>query len=77
MDAYYYTPNVLDEVMPEHSSAFQDMTSHLGLDHTYGWWNAIEIDDIDEDSYFDILAGNLGLNSYLNASETNPISLFK
>lgn len=70
--------NVLDEVekLPEHSSAFQDMTSHLGLDHTYGWWNTIEIDDIDEDGYFDILAGNLGLNSYLNASETNPLYLY-
>ena len=43
--------------------------------YTNGWWNTIEMTDIDGDGDQDILAGNLGLNSKLKASREEPVSL--
>lgn len=40
-----------------------------------GWWNTLEIADIDDDGDLDLLAGNLGLNSKLKASPDEPVSL--
>ncbi|MEQ9438207.1 MAG: VCBS repeat-containing protein [Cyclobacteriaceae bacterium] len=42
---------------------------------TNGWWNTVEVTDIDEDGDLDILAGNLGMNSKLKASPQEPVSL--
>ena len=41
-----------------------------------GWWNFILPVDIDRDGQVDIIAGNLGLNSRLKASETEPVRLY-
>jgi hypothetical protein len=45
------------------------------LSNTHGWWNTLSVTDIDGDGDQDILAGNLGLNSKLKASEEEPVSL--
>ena len=45
------------------------------LKNTDGWWNTVEVIDIDNDGDLDILAGNLGLNSKLRASLEQPVSL--
>ena len=45
------------------------------LTGTQGWWNTVEVRDIDGDGDRDILAGNLGLNSKLKASADEPVSL--
>ena len=37
------------------------------LDETSGWWNCIEVADIDGDGDQDLIGGNLGLNSMLKA----------
>ncbi len=41
-----------------------------------GWWNCILPVDIDNDGDIDIVAGNLGLNSRLTASDKKPVRLY-
>ncbi|HTE27331.1 VCBS repeat-containing protein [Flavitalea sp.] len=41
-----------------------------------GWWNFMLPCDIDNDGDLDIIAGNLGLNSRLRASEKEPVSMY-
>ncbi|MGN7512963.1 MAG: VCBS repeat-containing protein [Allomuricauda sp.] len=47
-----------------------------GLEHTNGWWNAIELADMDNDGDLDILAGNWGLNTKFSASTEKPVTLY-
>jgi hypothetical protein len=41
-----------------------------------GWWNFILPCDINSDGNVDLIAGNLGLNSRLKASEKEPLKLY-
>ena len=41
-----------------------------------GWWNFILPVDIDNDGDIDLIAGNLGLNSRLKASDSEPVRLY-
>jgi hypothetical protein len=41
-----------------------------------GWWNFIFPVDLDNDGHIDLIAGNLGLNSRLKASEKEPVGLY-
>ena len=41
-----------------------------------GWWNFILPCDINNDGNIDLIAGNLGLNSKLKASEKEPVSMY-
>ena len=41
-----------------------------------GWWNFILPCDIDNDGDIDLIAGNLGLNSRLKASDKEPVKLY-
>lgn len=41
-----------------------------------GWWNFILPVDINNDGNIDLVAGNLGLNSRLKASEKEPVQLY-
>ncbi|MEP7229125.1 MAG: VCBS repeat-containing protein [Ginsengibacter sp.] len=41
-----------------------------------GWWNFIMPCDVDNDGDIDLIAGNLGLNSRLKASETEPVKMY-
>ena len=51
-------------------------TASAGLAKSNGWWNTIEANDFDRDGDIDFIAGNLGLNSYLKASEKEPLILY-
>lgn len=53
-----------------------DATVSFGLEHTTGLWNTLHISDINSDGFDDILAGNLGTNSKLHASEKYPLKLY-
>jgi enediyne biosynthesis protein E4 len=41
-----------------------------------GWWNFVLPCDIDNDGDIDLVAGNLGLNSRLKATEKEPVRLY-
>jgi hypothetical protein len=41
-----------------------------------GWWNFVMPCDIDNDGDIDLIAGNLGLNSRLKASDAQPVRLY-
>ena len=47
-----------------------------GVDNKSGWWNSIAAADFDEDGDMDYVAGNLGLNSRLKASEKEPLCVY-
>ena len=55
---------------------FTDITQSTGLSETSGWWNCLEIADIDGDGDWDIIGGNLGLNSMLKESVKEPVEMF-
>lgn len=51
-------------------------TQIKGLENSDGWWNTLAIADVNKDGKPDIVAGNLGQNSLLKASKTEPLSMF-
>ena len=53
-----------------------ESTATAGLDSTNGWWNRLQIADLDGDGYPDIVAGNHGLNSRFRASPSKPVCMF-
>jgi hypothetical protein len=63
-------------VFKNDNGLFTDVTSIAGFDETSGWWNCIQIADIDRDGDQDIIAGNLGLNSILKASVKEPVEMY-
>ena len=46
------------------------------LKHTNGWWNTVQVNDFDKDGDFDIVVGNWGLNTRLQATPDEPIQLY-
>ena len=53
-----------------------ERTTVRGLEHTSGWWNRIITADFNGDGRPDFVAGNLGLNSRLHASATEPARMY-
>jgi len=53
-----------------------EVTEAAGLSKTNGWWNKIEIADVNSDGYPDIIAGNHGLNSRFKCSQNKPVSMY-
>lgn len=51
-------------------------TEKMGLTKTSGWWNSLAVEDLNGDGFPDLVAGNLGLNSRLKASEEFPLKMF-
>lgn len=41
-----------------------------------GWWNTIEIGDINNDGYLDIVAGNMGENTQFRATDNEPVEMY-
>ena len=47
------------------------------LKNTSGLWNSIKVEDFDNDGDLDLICGNWGLNTKLNASSEKPIRLYR
>ena len=54
----------------------REVTREAGLNNSNGWWNRLQIADIDGDGYPDIVAGNHGLNSRFKASREKPVTMY-
>ena len=54
----------------------RNVTEQAGLARTEGWWNSLASGDFDSDGDTDYIAGNLGLNSRLKASEREPVRVY-
>lgn len=52
-----------------------DISSEAGLGNTGGWWNALQVADINNDGLPDLIAGNHGLNSRFKASGETPVTI--
>ncbi len=53
-----------------------EITDQCGLKDSEGWWNTIMAEDFDRDGDMDYVIGNLGLNSQIKASVTEPASMY-
>lgn len=54
----------------------KDVTAATGIDNKSGWWSSIAAGDFDNDGDMDYLVGNLGENSFLNANDQYPVSVY-
>jgi len=41
-----------------------------------GWWNCLQVADINHDGHPDLIVGNLGLNSQCKASDSEPAEMY-
>ncbi len=62
-------------VFKKRNGRFENATEAFGLSDSNGWWCSLAIGDLDSDGLPEILAGNTGLNSPLNASVKAPLTL--
>lgn len=58
------------------SPRFIERTQALGLANTNGWWQSVEISDLNSDGYPEIIAGNQGLNTMLKATPQQPVKMY-
>ena len=63
-------------VFENRDGQFKNITSELGLDEYPGLWQTVATDDLDGDGTADLVAGNFGTNSRIQAGESSPLSLY-
>lgn len=55
---------------------YRDSATITTLPNSSGWWNTVHTEDLDNDGDLDFLVGNIGLNTNLSASPTEPLDLY-
>jgi hypothetical protein len=55
---------------------FENTTATSGVAAQSGWWNSIAAGDFDNDGDIDYIVGNLGQNSFLRATNEQPVNLY-
>lgn len=53
-----------------------DKKESAALSDLSGWWNTIQLSDIDKDGDLDIIAGNRGVNSKIRATIAEPCTIY-
>ncbi|MGY6647840.1 VCBS repeat-containing protein [Wenyingzhuangia sp. IMCC45574] len=64
------------QVFINHKGKLVKTNAYKTLSNAIGWWNKIQITDIDKDGDDDIIAGNLGLNYKFHASKKKPFHIY-
>lgn len=62
-------------VLSNEGNKLTNQTQAYGLENTTGWWNKLELADMDGDGDMDFIAGNLGLNIKYKASNDQPFTV--
>jgi enediyne biosynthesis protein E4 len=60
-------------IFKKEGEKYSNQTKKFGLADHKGWWYTIAVEDINNDGYPDIVAGNIGLNSQIKASADKPV----
>lgn len=60
----------------EGGKSLRNQTEEFGLSKSGGMWNSLEVTDLNDDGRPDIVAGNLGTNTKLNADEDHPMKMY-
>ena len=55
---------------------FEEVTEVVGLQNTSGLWNVLAAADIDGDGQEDLIAGNLGENTFFRATTEQPVTMY-
>ena len=55
---------------------FKNISASSGINNQLGWWNTIVPGDFDNDGDIDYVVGNLGQNSFYQASDQYPVSIY-
>ena len=63
-------------VFHQENGRFVDRTDQAGFGGTNGWWNSVQVADLNGDGRPDLILGNLGLNSLIRASRDEPARLY-
>jgi hypothetical protein len=51
-------------------------SQNSSITNKIGWWNSITSGDFDNDGDMDYIAGNLGINNLMRASDEQPVSVY-
>ncbi|MFN8209945.1 MAG: VCBS repeat-containing protein [Bacteroidales bacterium] len=55
---------------------FKNITPGSGIENLSGWWSSLAAEDFDNDGDTDIVAGNLGLNSFYKTFPVHPVTIY-